>query len=125
MRKIVKRTVMYCCGNCHTHWSNKKDALACEGRGVEKRPYKVGDRVRSKQYRRCSCGRKYFCEGRIRKIVGPYPFTIDTQISFGLHPQGWVHYYNYEISSGRCPKCKTWRSARYPSHILKPAPKKR
>jgi len=127
MKKIVKTIVQvtYQCKRCRRTYTNKKDALECERWGVEKRPFKVGDRVRANQGRTHWCGCPYICKGRIKKIVGPYPFTVDTQVSWGTPKQGSVHYYEYEISSGRCPKCHDHREARYPSFALKPAPKRK
>ena len=127
MKKIVRRSVKvtYQCKRCRRTYTNKKDTLECESWGVEKRPYKVGDRVRATGGRPHWCGCPYVCKGRIKKIVGPHPFTVDTQISWGTPKQGSVHYYEYEIDSGPCPKCKEWRSSRYPSFALKPAPKRK
>jgi hypothetical protein len=126
MKKIVKTIVQvtYQCKRCRRTYTNKKDALECERWGVEKRPFKVGDRVRATQGRTHWCGCPYVCEGRIKKIVGPLPFTIEVVVSYGTSQDGKGHYYLYEISSGRCPKCKERRSAQYPSRVLKPAPKR-
>ena len=128
MKKVVKRIVQvsYLCEKCQTSYSDAEDARKCERAGVEKRPFKVGDRVwvGAAPIRIHSCGCAYFCAGRIVKITGPLPYDTLRRVSLGVPRKGHGHYYLYEIDAGPCPICHRPRSVECPSHILKRAPKR-
>ncbi|MEK7211686.1 MAG: hypothetical protein AAB731_03565 [Patescibacteria group bacterium] len=107
MRRIDKRITYYQCSLCKTPYPSPRAAARCEASGIEKRAFKINDRVRAKEKRTCSFNKNYICRGAITAIKGPAPFDADVMkwILNALPNPCPGHFWEYIIAY-TCPICK-------------------
>ena len=114
MKKIVRKKVLYRCPVCKTAYPRKKDALRCEKLPVEKRAFRVGDKVRNIEPRTCEQGKNYLFSGKVVRVLGPESSDYEYEVKWlgGKGERMNSHVFVYEVEF-RCPHCKKQKRARY------------
>lgn len=121
MEKVIKRKVFYRCSGCKTKYANKKEALLCEKRILEKKVFNVGSRVKNIETRVCQKKQKrYFFSGIVTRIVGPELPDYEYEVKWlgGKEERLNAHVFVYQVKF-RCPKCKETKCCRYYAPELK------
>ncbi len=119
MLRVVKRSVRYVCGICHTKYRTARQALVCEASGREPVPQHLrrGSRVRATSERECSSSdRKYVCEGFVAgSVIELYEDEVHLK-GFGVSRSS-KHIRMYKVRY-RCPRCREMKAAFYPAEHL-------
>lgn len=115
MRKVVEKKTLYACSKCRTKHSNEKDAIRCEKMPIEKKEFRIGDRVRNIEPRTCdSKDKNYIFSGKVVKIIGPQPPDEEYEMKWlkGKPKRINSHVFQYEVEF-RCPHCGERRGHLY------------
>ena len=122
MQKQVREVAVYICEVCNTEYASKSSALACEKKPVEKKKFRVEDRISNVEPR--MCGRNaYVFKGRVTRISGPFPPNEEYEnkwLSSAINHMERInsHVFLYEVEF-ICPVCRMKKTARYYAPELK------
>ncbi len=120
MQRVVQKEILYICPVCKVKYFNKKEAVLCEKRILEKKKFLVGDRVSNIEPRYCQTEDKdYVFSGKIVRILGPQPSDFDYEMRWLGSKRLNYHVFEYEVVF-RCPHCKDKIVAHYYAPELKP-----
>lgn len=100
MRKIVRKTVVFQCGVCKVEHKTMKEAIECEGRTLEEKKFKLGDKVRGREKHNCDHGqieKNFLPRGYVIEIYGPE--LMDEEYSNKWLGGGllYCHVYQYRV----------------------------
>ena len=115
MKKIIERKIFYQCSVCKTKYANKKEALKCELRTLEKKVFEIGNYVKNIEPRFCQMRQKYyFFSGKITKITDPELPDVEYETRWLMNKKERLnaHVFLYQVKF-RCPHCKETREERY------------
>lgn len=107
MKKVVQKKTLYVCSKCKTKHSSKRVAEQCERMSIEKKAFRIGDRVRNIEQRMCNAKDKtYIFSGKIIKIIGPEPSDYEYEMKWlgGKRERVNAHVFQYEVEF-KCPHC--------------------
>lgn len=124
MKKIIQRKVLYVCERCKTRYENRKDALWCNARPLEKKIFRIGDTVSNLEPRTClGAGKRYIFSGKIVKISKPQPADHEYEVKWlaGKRRRLDSHVFQYEVEFF-CPHCKQKKRSLYYAPELKLIP---
>lgn len=110
-----RASTSYQCSVCGVRYTNKKDAKKCDKKEVEKRSFKIGDRIRVLEPRTCQRGDHYYVRNaKVVKVVGPMPSDFEYECKWldGKRERINSHVFGYKIRY-RCPICKKIRTEFY------------
>lgn len=119
MKRVVTKTVSYECGICKKRYKNSSEAKKCETRIVEKKKFRIGNKVQNLEPRTCGMNHKpYRFNGKVIKIYGPIVSDYEYEVKWlGGKRINW-HVFQYEVKF-ICPHCKEERSELYYAPELK------
>lgn len=108
--QVVRKTVTsYKCDVCKTSYTNRKEAMRCEAKPVEKKLFEIGDRVVCRVVHVCNCQGfqkfKFKPVGKIVRVLKPEPMDGEDNKWVQRPDALEIHAYQYEIKF-RCPKCR-------------------
>lgn len=115
MKKITRKVTLWRCAICKIDYKRKSDAEKCERKPIEKREFKIGDRVTNcMEPRLCPGKGTYRFKGRIIRIFGPQPPDEDYENRWlgGKRDRLDSHVFLYEVRF-KCPKCGEIREESY------------
>lgn len=121
--KTIRRTIperiitRYKCEACGTSYRNKKAALRCDAKPIEKKLFKIGELVRCKVVHTCTRHPRDFNfnpVGKVSRILGPQLTDCEYEAKWmgGYHNRRNSHVWLYQVES-RCPRCHDKRSGRF------------